>query len=113
MKKSHTLRLSQPSPDSLPRGLAIETRYAGLTDTRGSRIIATCRRDSETVFRTVVPYDHGCDCLGAHYQGALACLRKIEAQNKFYSFTIQAVGSTADGYVFITLASDRGADATP
>ena len=42
------------------------------------------------------------------YQGALACLAKIEAQNAFYSFTIQAVGSTDRGYVFITAANDRG-----
>ena len=108
MISASSLRLPQAAPESLPRGLAIETIYVGPTNTCGSRIIAKCRRDSETTFRATVPYDHAGDCLAAHYQGALACLAKIEAQNAFYSFTIQAVGSTDRGYVFITAANDRG-----
>jgi hypothetical protein len=92
-----------PTPASeLPRGLAIVTRYLGPTDCKGSRIVATCRRDSDTVFRAVVSYECGLDSLDAHYQGALACLAKIQAQNDRFVLSIQCVGSQHDCYVFIT-----------
>jgi len=106
---SYTLILPQPAADSLPRGLAVITRYAGPTDSKGSRIIATCKRDADTTYRAVVGYNHSGGCLDAHYLGALACLRKIEEQNGVFAFTFQAVASTADGYVFVTAAHDRGA----
>jgi hypothetical protein len=94
-----------PAPAwQLPRGLAIVTRYLGPTDCKGSRIVATCRRDSETVFRAVVSYDSGLDSLDAHYQGALACLAKIQAQNDCLRLSIQSVGAAHDCYVFITKA---------
>jgi hypothetical protein len=99
--------MPQPAAYELARGLAIETRYLGPTDHKGSRIAATCKRDSETTFRAVVPYDHSTDCLGAHYVAALAVLAKIEAQNDCYSFTLQAVAGTERGYAFVTEAHGR------
>lgn len=40
-------------------GPTIITRYLGATDHKCSRIVATCKRDRETTWRAVVPYD---DC---------------------------------------------------
>ena len=100
----HTLRLPQGPAHKLSRGLAIETKYIGPTDHKGSRIGAVCRRDSETVFRAVISYDYGLSCLELHQQAALAVLRKIEAQNDSFSFTLQAVAPTERGYIFITQA---------
>jgi len=39
-------------------GFTIETAYHGPTDTRGSRISATCKRDSDRTFRKSVSYNH-------------------------------------------------------
>lgn len=103
------LRLPQPPAEQLPRGLLIITRYQGATPARGSRIQATCKRDSATTFRASVPYDDTHGQLDAHYQGALALLRRIEAQNDRLSFTIQAVGNSHIGYAWITEAHAREA----
>ena len=35
-------------------GLTIETAYHGPTNTRGSRISATCKRDSDRIYRKFV-----------------------------------------------------------
>jgi hypothetical protein len=104
---AHTLLLPQLNAEHLPRGLLITTKYAGPTDSKGSRIVATCKRDNETTFRATVSYDDTHGQLDAHYKGALAVLRKIEEQNEYYAFTIQAVGNCADGYAFVTLANPR------
>jgi hypothetical protein len=104
---SHALRINQLPVWGLPRGLAIATRYLGPTDTKGGRIVATCRRDCETTFRAVVPYSHDLNALENHHVAALECLARIEAQNEFYSFRFQAVASTADGYIFTTDALAR------
>jgi len=101
------LLLPQPTAETLPRGLLIETRYRGATDTEGSRVLAICRRDNETTFRASVPYDDGLGQLDAHYQAAIACLAKIEVANEHFAFTIQAVANTAAGYGFVTLAHAR------
>ena len=39
-------------------GFTIETAYHGPTDTRGSRISATCKRDSDRIYRKYVSYQH-------------------------------------------------------
>jgi hypothetical protein len=100
MPSAPVLALSQPAFHDLPRGLPVVTRYVGATDTKGSRIIATCKRDDVVTFRASVSYENH----GSHYEAALACLRKIEAQNDYFCFRFQAVASTCDGYIFTTEA---------
>jgi hypothetical protein len=95
------LDLPQPDINDIPTGLAIVTRFHAMTDHRDARIIATCKRDNETTFRAVVDHDPRLTGAAAHYVAALAVLKKIELQNDFFSFTIQAVGCTADCYIFI------------
>jgi len=104
---ANTLLLPQLNSNDLQRGLLITTKYVGATDSKGSRIVATCKRDSDTTFRAYVAYDDMHGSLDAHYLGALAVLRKIEAQNEHFAFTIQSVGSAADTYAFITEAHPR------
>ena len=101
---ANTLRLPQLDSSDLQRGLLITTKYVGPTDFKGSRIVATCKRDNDTTFRATVSYDDTHGQLDAHYLGALAVLRKIEAQNDRYDFQIQSIGSSADCYAFVTSA---------
>lgn len=108
--KNHSLRLPQAAAHELSRGLAIETKYLGPTDFKGSRVSARCRRDSELTYRAVVSYDHSLGCLEAHYAAALEVLRKIEGQNDSFSFTLQVAAPTEKGYIFITETHGREAD---
>ena len=96
------LRLPQAAASDLARGLAIETRFLGPTNHRGSRISAVCRRDSDTVFRATVSYSYEGSPLDCHHKAALACLMKIEAQNDHFSFRFQCCSATDRGYLFIT-----------
>jgi hypothetical protein len=98
MPTAPALSLAQPAFSDLPRGLPVVTRYVGATDCKGSRIIATCKRDGMVAFRAVVSYKSR----ESHYEAALACLRKIEAHNNYFSFRFQAAAITCDGYIFTT-----------
>ena len=53
--------------ESITLGLIIETRYLGPTDTKGSRVSAVCKRDSERTYRKTVSWKHddGCNHLAA------------------------------------------------
>lgn len=51
---------------------AIRTRYHGPTNTRGSRITASCEADKLTV-----PYDHALDIGENHRAAALALAEKL------------------------------------
>ena len=104
---AHILRIAQPRVEALPRGLAIVTRFIGPTNSRGSRVLATCKRDQDVTFRASVGYQYAGNSLENHYLAALTCLAKIESQNEYYSFRIQAVASTADCYIFTTEAVGR------
>jgi hypothetical protein len=100
------LRLPQAPANDLARGLAIETRFLAPTNHRGSRVVAVCRRDSETVLRATVSYSYEGSPLDCHYDAALACLAKVEAQNDHFSFRFQCCAATDRGYLFITEAVD-------
>ena len=77
-------------------GIAIMTRYAGPTATKGGRIIATCKRDSQTVYRAVVAYDHSLSTAQNHATAAAAIIAKTAAP-----WRLLAAGSTPDGYSFV------------
>ena len=69
--------LTQPI-QAIARGFIIETRYHGPTNYSGARISAVSRRDSDTTYRTMVPYQHDLDTEAAHRYAAEALIRKIE-----------------------------------
>ena len=55
--------------------LAIRTRYLGPTDTRGSRVRATCVGRS-----VVVPWDHGTDSHGNHRAAAVKLAERLNPE---------------------------------
>jgi hypothetical protein len=58
----------------LLQGPCIITRYLGPTNTRGSRVVATHKRDSETTWRKVLSWDHALDSAENHRAAAEALL---------------------------------------
>ena len=88
-------------------GLTIETAYHGPTNTRGSRISATCKRDSETTYRTFSHYQHELNS-DANHQAAAESLAELMSNALHYEgaepFRIVArgFGGRSDaGYHFI------------
>lgn len=80
--------------------IAIHTKYIGPTNTKGSRIKATVRRDSKTLWTASVPFDHALNCEERHASAARALLQKhVPSQ---LTETLYIAGSTLDnlGYVF-------------
>ncbi len=85
---------------------AISTKYLPATNTRGSRIKASCDRGSVTV-----PYPHelsGADC---HAVAVDALLRRFAAEDgndkSWGTLANYAVGSTATGYVFVNVGDSN------
>jgi hypothetical protein len=69
---------------------AIVTKYAGPTNTRGSRIIAKCEAGSVTI-----PYPHELSGEDVHRKAAEALCAKLKWEGKLIG------GSTKTGYVFV------------
>lgn len=59
-------------------GFTIETAYHGPTDTRGSRISATCKRDSGRTYRKFCDYRHELDSADNHTACAAALMTVME-----------------------------------
>jgi hypothetical protein len=80
--------------------IAIHTKYIGATNTKGSRIKATIRRDSKTLWTASVPFDHALTCEERHALAARALLQKYAPDQ--LTETLSIAGSTLDnlGYVF-------------
>ena len=64
--------------NSIILGVIIETRYIGPTDTKGSRISAVCKRDSERTYRKTVSYSHGRSSEDNHLAAAEAVMAIME-----------------------------------
>ena len=65
-------------------GLIIETAFHGPTNYRGSRISATCKRDSDRTFRTFFNYEHSVNSDQNHQ---LAAEQLMAAMDKELAFT--------------------------
>ena len=64
--------------NSIILGVIIETRFIGPTDTKGSRISAVCKRDSERTYRKTVEYDHRRNSDDNHLAAAEAVMAIME-----------------------------------
>ena len=64
--------------NSIILGVIIETRYIGPTDTKGSRISAVCKRDSDRIYRRTVSYSHGLSSEDNHLAAAEAVMAIME-----------------------------------
>ena len=78
---------------------AIETRYLGPTNHRGSRIKAT----SASGLSVTVPYPHELSGMECHWEAAKALAVKLGWEAGEY-----VGGGTRDGYVFIALEYRAG-----
>jgi hypothetical protein len=76
---------------------AIETRYVGPTNTRGSRVIATNAAKS---VRHIHHWDYALSVTANHYAAAEALRAKLDWP------AIVAGGSTARGFAFVTSTLD-------
>jgi len=64
--------------ETITLGLIIETRFLGPTDTRGSRITAVCKRDSDRTYRKTVDYRHRLSSEANHQAAAEAVMAVME-----------------------------------
>lgn len=60
-------------------GLTIETRFIGPSNTRGSRISAVCKRDSDRTYRKTVSYQHGLTGSENHESACRALMEVMDA----------------------------------
>ena len=65
-------------------GLIIETAFHGPTNYRGSRISATCKRDSDRTFRTFFNYEYS---VSSDQNHQLAAEQLMAAMDKELAFT--------------------------
>lgn len=75
----------------------IVCRYVGWTDKKPSRIIASHRRDSSTVWRQTVTYDDSLSQAENHHAAAYALASKWPLSCR----TITAAGYDAKSYYFV------------
>ena len=64
--------------NSIILGVIIETRYIGPTDTKGSRISAVCKRDSDRTYRKTVSWNYGKESADNHLAAAEAVMAIME-----------------------------------
>ena len=69
--------------NSIILGLIIETRFIGPTDTKGSRISAVCKRDSERTYRKTVAWNHGKESGDNHRAAAEAVMAVMDTTTSF------------------------------
>ena len=88
-------------------GITIETAYHGPTNTRGSRISATCKRDSNLTFRKFVDYRSDLDSSANHLAAAEALMKLMEIELHYpgcdpFQIVARGYGGRSDaGYHFI------------
>ena len=95
------------------RGLAIKTKFAGPTNTLGSRVIATYKRSHEETLRATTGWRHECSAERNHLAAAQKLLAKLNADRVAYFeevgvpaseyslFEIVATGWDQDSYIFL------------
>ena len=88
-------------------GLTIETAFLGPTDTKGSRISATCKRDSDKTYRKVCNWDHRLSSSDNHQACATALMEVMEADLAYddsdpFRIVARGYGGRSDaGYHYI------------
>ena len=88
-------------------GITIETAFHGPTDTKGSRISATCKRGSDQIYRKFCSYSHQFSSEANHKLCALALMEKIDADTAYpgcepFRIVARGFGGRSDsGYQFI------------
>lgn len=83
---------------TIPMGPVIITRYLGPTDYRGSRVVATHKRDNGQTWRKVVSWDHALNSEQNHQAAAEALLAAWPYET---SLRISGRGHDADAYYWL------------
>ena len=96
----------------LPRfyGPVIITRYAGQTDTKPSRVIASHKRDGQTRWSKQVNWDHSLNGEANHKAAAEALLRKWPLGEGQDAFVLIACGHDHDHYYWTAIQPWQLAD---
>jgi hypothetical protein len=81
-------------------GPVIVTRYLGPTNSRGSRVVATHKRDSETTWRKVIDWDHALNGAENHQAAAQALLNAWPMES---GLVIAGRGYDHDAYFWLTV----------
>ncbi len=79
-------------------GPIIRTRYLGPTYARGSRVVATHKRDTDVTWRKTIAWNHALDSQDNHLAAAEALLASWPHEN---TLRIVARGHDADAYYFL------------
>lgn len=82
-------------------GPVIVTRYKGPTDHRGSRAIASHKRDSQTTIRAAVSWDPALSTEANHEAAARACLARCNFSEPLH---LVARGHDSDSYSWVFCA---------
>ena len=80
--------------------IAITTRYAGPTDTRGSRVVATCHTPEGKRLTRARSYDHSTGTSENLHAGAVALMVEIDPN---YSVVAEAWGAPGS---LVTIVGD-------
>jgi len=83
-------------------GPVIVTRYLGPTDYKGSRVVATHKRDGETTWRKVIDWDHALNGPENHAAAAAALLQAWPYDND-----LEIVGRGHDHEAYFWLCCSR------
>lgn len=97
------METTTPTPASVDRvlcGPVIVTRYLGPTNYRGSRIVATHKRDSETTWRKVTDWDHALNSIENHQAAAAALLASWPLDS---DLVIAGRGHDNEAYYWLTV----------
>ena len=97
---------------TITRGFTISTKFLGPTDTRGSRVKATYKRDNDRTWTATIHWSHACDAEQNHMRAAQELLNDLNEDRRLYfesigaaneagTFEIVGAGWDAERYYFL------------
>jgi hypothetical protein len=84
-------------------GPIIITRYLGPSNTRGARVTATHKRDSEITWRKTICWDHALDGSENHHAAALALVQSWGLGEGQEPWVLIGRGHDHDAYYFLAV----------
>lgn len=88
-------------------GPLIITRYLGPTNYRGSRVVATHKRDSETTWRITLSWDHALTDSQNHQAAAMALVNRWLFGDGSVTFALAARGHDHDCYAWVAVNPEQ------
>ena len=99
-------------PTTIQRGFTVTTKFLGPTNTKGSRVKATYKRDSELTWTATTHWNHSIDAEQNHQACAQQLINDLNEDRRLYfesigaadeagTFEIVSIGWDADHYYFL------------